>query len=152
MQKVEKAVDAIDKIARGRKARGGEYHYEGLRRIMGAEMAEPKGVKKAGRRMLVAAVHVAGVQLAASSFRTGWVAGTRGQREKDEGVWEEKKRTHSYESRHLVTSALCEILVQRESVGGTVSYTGCARAMVRTRPSLHLFPMCFAEIIANSLA
>ena len=36
---------------------------------MGAEMVEPKGVKKEGRRMLVAAV--AGVQLAASSIRTG---------------------------------------------------------------------------------
>ena len=29
---------------------------EGMRKIMRAEMAEPKGVKKEGRRMLVAAV------------------------------------------------------------------------------------------------
>ena len=50
MQEVEKAVDAVDRIALGRKARGEEY--EGLWSIMGAEMTEPKGVKKAGRRML----------------------------------------------------------------------------------------------------
>ena len=88
MQEVEKAVNAIDKIARGGKAKGEEY--EGLRRIMGAEMVEPKGVKKAGRRMLVAAV--VGVQLAASSIRTGWVTGTRGQREKDMGVREGQEK------------------------------------------------------------
>ena len=59
--------------------------------MRGWEIAEPKGVKKAGRRMLVAAVQ-AGVQLAASSIRTGWVAGTRGQREKDEGVREGQEK------------------------------------------------------------
>ena len=88
MQEVEKATDAIDKIVRGRKARGEEY--EGLRKIMGAEMAEPKGVKTEGRRMLVAAI--AGVQLAASSIRTGWVTGTKGQRERDEGVREGQEK------------------------------------------------------------
>ena len=88
MQEVEKATDAIDRIRRGRKARGEEY--EGLRKIMGAEMAEPKGVKKEGRRTLVAAV--AAVQLAASSIRTGWVTGTRGQRERDEGVREGQEK------------------------------------------------------------
>jgi hypothetical protein len=88
MQEVEKATDAIDKIVRGRKARGDEY--ERMRKIMGAEMAEPKGMKKEGRRMLVAAV--AGVQLAASSIRTGWVTGTKGQRERDEGVREGQEK------------------------------------------------------------
>ena len=90
MQEVEKATDAIDKIKikRGRKARGEEY--EGLRKIMGAEMAEPKGVKKEGRRMLVAAV--VAVQLAASSIRTGWVRGTKGQRERDGGVREGQEK------------------------------------------------------------
>ena len=88
MQEVEKATDAIDKIVRGRKAR--EEEYEGLRKIIGAEMAEPKGVKKEGRRMLVAAI--TGVQLAASSIRTGWVTGTRGQRERDEGVREGQEK------------------------------------------------------------
>ena len=54
------------------------------------EIAEPKGLKKAGRKMLVAAV--AGVQIAASSIRAGWVAGTKGQREKDAGVGEGQER------------------------------------------------------------
>ena len=53
-------------------------------------MAEPKGVKKEGRRMLVAAV--AEVQLAASSIRTGWVTGTKGQRERDDGVREGQEK------------------------------------------------------------
>ena len=57
---------------------------------MGAEIAEPKGVKKAERVMLVAAVAV--VQIAASSIRAGWVVGTKGQCEKDEGVREGQER------------------------------------------------------------
>ena len=47
-------------------------------------------VKKEGRRMLVAAI--AGVQLAASNIRTGWVTGTKGQHERDEGVRESQEK------------------------------------------------------------
>ena len=41
MAEVDKAEDAMDRIKRGRKAKGEEY--EGLRKVLGAEMVEPEG-------------------------------------------------------------------------------------------------------------
>ena len=41
MAAVDKAEDAMDRIKKGRTAKGEEY--EGLRKVLGAEMVEPKG-------------------------------------------------------------------------------------------------------------
>lgn len=42
MTEVDTAEDAMDRIKKGRKAKGEEY--EGLRKVLGAEMVEPIGV------------------------------------------------------------------------------------------------------------
>ena len=84
MTEVERAMDGMDRTQRSRRATGEEY--EGLRKIMAAELAEPKGVGQAGRRKLITAIGSA--QMAAASMREGWKKGTEGQWERDEGVGE----------------------------------------------------------------
>ena len=81
----------MDRIGRGRKAKGEEY--EGLRKVLGAEMVEPKGVGKKGRRSLVVAIGKA--QLAAASIGEGWKNGTgiRTKRDKEVGEHRETLKT-----------------------------------------------------------
>ena len=87
MAEVDKAEDAMDRIKRGRKAKGEEY--EGLRKILGAEMMEPKGVGKKGRRSLVVAIGKA--QLAAASIGEGWKKGTEIRMRRDKEVGEHRE-------------------------------------------------------------
>ena len=87
MAEVDKAEDAMDRIKRGRKAKGEEY--EGLRKILGAEMMEPKGVGKKGRRSLVVAIGKA--QLAAASVGEGWKTGTGARMKRDKEVGEHRE-------------------------------------------------------------
>ena len=77
----------MDRIKRGRKAKGEEY--EGLRKILGAEMMEPKGVGKKGRRSLVVAIGKA--QLAAASIGEGWKKGTEIRMRRDKEVGEHRE-------------------------------------------------------------
>ena len=70
-----------------RKAKGEEY--EGLRKELGAEMLEPEGLGKKGRRRLVIAIGKA--QLAAASIGEGWKKGTKARMRRDKEVGECKE-------------------------------------------------------------
>ena len=91
MAEVDKAEDAMDRIKRGRNAKGEEY--EGLRKVLGAETVEPEGIGKKGRRRLV--IEIGKAQLAAASIGEGWKKGTntRMKRDKEVGECGEKLNT-----------------------------------------------------------
>jgi hypothetical protein len=82
----------MDRIKNGRKAKGEEY--EGLRKVLGAEMVEPEGIGKKGRRRL-AVIAIGKAQLAAASIGEGWKKGTgvRMKRDKEVGECRETLKT-----------------------------------------------------------
>ena len=74
----------MDRIKSGRKAKGVEY--EGLRKVLGAEMVEPEGIGNKGKRRLVIAIGK--VQLAAARIGEGWKKGTGVRMKRDTEVGE----------------------------------------------------------------
>ena len=74
----------MDRIQNGRNAKSEEY--EGLKKVLGAEMVEPEGIGKKGRRRLVIAIGKA--QLAVACIMEGWKKGTGVRMKRDKEVEE----------------------------------------------------------------